>query len=322
MQLLHIPKLYCPIDSSINSFFEQATNHTIEWVQRFNLHTGESLIKFIGDNFGSMTARFYPTASLERLKLANDINSLLFVMDDAMDHQVEKSDMILSRQNYLTFVSSCMEILVIGNTRKFNIGDIGVLPALEDVWTRLKAISDKTWQLHFIHSIEEMFEAGKWEFDNVQTNSLPAVREFISRRPYLGAAHISTDLISVIEDIRLPNSILTHQSVNQATLLCQRIVCWANDLFSYPKEEIHGDMHNLVSIILRENNCTLQEAILKTVTIHNQDMTKFITVCSELPSFGDYDSHLRHYIRILGAILKGNVDWSTKETHRYEFIYG
>ena len=268
-----------------------------------------------------MTARFYPTASLERLKLANDINSLLFVMDDAMDNQVEKSDMVRSLQNYQSFVSSCLDILTLDKVRRFHIGDTGVLPALEDVWIRLKEISDIAWQRNFVHSIEQMFAAGKWEFENVESDSLPTVNEFISRRPYLGAAHISTDLISIIEDIRLPEAIYNHQSVYQATLLCRRIVCWANDLFSYGKEEIHGDLHNLVSIILREYRCNLSEAILKTVSIHNQDMSKFMTVCSELPSFGDYDSHLRHYIGILGAILKGNVDWSTRETHRYEFLY-
>jgi hypothetical protein len=321
MQPLRIPRLYCPILARINPLEEQSTVHTINWIKKFNLHSGPALEKFIGDNFGKMTARFYPTADQLRLNLANDVNSLLFVMDDDMDHQTEKADLILSRQNYITFVDKCMDILRLADAYLLD-SPTGVFAALHDVWKRLRAISTPQWQAGFIESIGKMFEAGFWEYENVQQGILPSVKDFYNLRPFLGAAHISTDLICVIENIDIPESILKYENVLEATLLARKIVCWANDLFSYSKEADHGDMHNMISIIMTESKVSLEQAILRTVSIHNQDMDKFISISNELPSFGNYDSQLRHYIMVLGAILRGNIDWSAGETTRYDFIYG
>lgn len=322
MQTVYIPDLYCPIESKINPLVDIARVHTSEWIKQFGLHEGRAYDKFVGDNFSTMTARFYPTADQLRLNLANDINSLLFVVDDAMDNQTVKADLIKTRHNYTTFVEKCMFILTEADLYIPLEEGKGVFAALNDVWKRLRAISSPEWQSNFVKSIQLMFDAGTWEFENVQAGKLPTVAEFYKKRPFLGAAHISTDLISVIENIDLPDKIINHPSIVDVVNLCRNIVCLANDLFSLSKELIHGDEHNMVIIIMKEMNISLEDAILKTVNIHNSDMTKFIFLTRELPSFEKYDASLRHYVSTLGAILKGNVDWSSTETSRYSFIYG
>jgi hypothetical protein len=314
-----IPHLYCPIKSRINPHVKLTVNHTNQWVRQFDLHRDEDFKKYDADNFGYMTARFYPTAHPENLCLANDINVLLFVMDDAMDNQVDRADLISSRNNFEIFIAEIMHIL-----RKPK-GSIhlpnGIFEATKDIWLRLIEISSPEWQAEFILSIEKMFTAALWEYDNVAVGKSPTVAEFYEKRQYLGAAHISTDMIPVIESIKLPEDILLHPLVSELTVLARNAVCWANDLFSLSKEEEHGDQHNMVIIMKSENQCSLQEAVALTAKLHDKDMTKFISLGKELLNIADNDLAISRYIQTLGAILKGNIDWSSYETKRYQFTY-
>ncbi|NLU94904.1 terpene synthase family protein [Chitinophaga sp. Ak27] len=319
MNSIQIPQLYCPVETSINPFVHIVTNHTNQWVQTFELHTGQSYEKYLGDNFGFMTARFYPFAPLEHLCLANDINVLLFVMDDAMDNQIVKNDLITTRKKFEAFIATTLDILHL--PQEYNGEPTGVFAATLDVWKRLCVISNKRWQDNFILSIAKMFEAALWEFDNVASGRIPTVSEFYNKRQFLGAAHISTDMIPIIEQIDLPEQLLSHPSIEELTVLARNAVCWANDLFSLSKEIIHGDQHNMVFIMQAEKKLSLPQAIHQTAALHDTDMHKFMAISKELPSFGAFDHSISRYVRILGAILKGNVDWSTAETKRYDFSY-
>lgn len=320
MNAIILPILYCPIEPAINPNYQHAIDHTNVWVKRFALHADSSYEKYLDDNFGMMTARFYPECGLDQLKLANDANVLLFVMDDAMDNQIERDELIQSRLNFERFVAACKQIL--SDPQPPKAGETGVMAALADVWIRFKAISTPEWQHHFVESLHKMFAAGLWEYGNVQNGQLPSVAEFYKRRQYLGAAHVSTDMIEVIEEISLPADILQHPAVTELVVLARNLVCWANDLFSLSKELDHGDQHNMVLIMKAERGLSLETAIVQAAALHDQEMRQFEKVAAQLPSFGAHDAAVRKYVRILAAILRGNMDWSYGETARYNFEYG
>ncbi|HWV68082.1 terpene synthase family protein [Chitinophaga sp.] len=319
MKSITIPALYCPFESKINNHLASTEQHTNNWIRQFKLHEGADFEKFLGDNFAYMTARFYPEASEKNLWLANDINCLLFVMDDAMDNQVDRADMIKTRNSLLEFIDKCNAIL--HHPETYTGPDTGVFTALHDVWIRLMAISTPEWQQHFIESLQMMFQAAVWEFDNVAAGKIPTVPEFYNTRQFLGAAHISTDMISVIEEVNISRELLNHPTVHELTVLARNAVCWANDLFSLTKELEHGDKHNMVIIVKEERQTDLQSAIRETVMIHDKDIQRFVTLANELPGVDPDNADLRKYIRILSAILIGNIDWSSAETKRYNFEF-
>lgn len=313
-----LPRLYCPLPSKINRFVHQSSIQTRDWVEKFRLHTGEDFKKYENDRLTWMTARFYPTADRERFILSDKFNTLLFAMDDSMDHQDDKSDMIKSRQNFEQFIATCLaimkdEIRFTGNAH---------LDAMVDLWVQMKEISTVEWQQKFIVSIGKMFDSALWGFDNFAIGRIPSVAEFYKKRPFLGAAHISTDMITIIENIDLPDGVLQNPMVTEITKLARNAVCWANDLFSLSKELAHEDQHNMVLIVQHEQKVDLTEAIRQTVLIHNKDMRRYIKLIRDLPSFGFYDVPLRRYVDTLSAILRGNIDWSINETGRYyDFEY-
>lgn len=307
-------QLHSPFPSRINAYLNDCIRHTDSWVQLYQLHSGADYEKYKRDNFGYMTARFYPDADRQRLLLANDIDVMLFVIDDALDHQLQPKDLIQSKNNLEVFLARVFDLLDHPDSYPDSRDIFG---AIRDCWMRLKAISSASWQARFKESIGQMFQAARWEYGNVQSGVLPTVEQFRERRQFLGAAHISTDLIPVIDNLDLPEAILFHADLHKLTIAARNAVCFANDIFSLQKEIAHGDEHNIVLLLQKQYHLSIAEAIDQAIAIHNEEIDTFINAWQQLPSYGSYDADVQCYIKTLGAILSGDIVWSLNETHRY-----
>jgi hypothetical protein len=167
----------------------------------------------------------------------------------------------------------------------------GKAAAFRDIWWRLKQISSPAWQRYFATNLEK----------------------------YGTIARISTDLITVIENIVLPAAILEHPSIAELSSLACSALHRAQDLFSLGGAGRAED--NTVLSACRQKQLSLPEAIQFSAYIHDNEVIRFTRMAAELPSFGAHDADLRRYVYILGAILKGNIDWSVAETSRYTFRY-
>lgn len=309
-------ELLSPFPARINSNVIDAAELTLQWVIAYELHAEAALEKYKHEKLTWMTARFYPTAESDHFFLSDKFNTLLFAMDDSMDHLDTKSDIIQNRETFVFFINACLRIMK-GESAPLK-SQTGFLPALDNLWEELTHISSKQWQENFIRSIEKMFNAALWSFDNVAMNHVPSIKEFYNMRPFLGAAHISTDLILVVEQFDLPDEILHHSVMKELIWLCQITVCLANDIFSYEKESKHLDKHNMVAVIQEEKGIPVDQAIAATIKMHNDDVKNFVELVQSRPSFGEHDAEVDRFIMILTAIMRGNIDWSLLESGRYD----
>lgn len=320
MDPVTIPLLYCPLSPAINPFAAEAARHTDEWVKRFNLHTGPAYLKYQKDNFAWLTARFYPGAGQEKLKIANDFIVLLFVFDDLLDHQHVKAPLIQKQENLHDFID---KFIAITRNRAAIDGQDGhpLLAAWAELWPRIISISPPAWVDRFTQSMEALLKAAIWEFNNVRSQ-LPTLAQYMEKRPCLAGAHVGSDIIPVIEEIWLPDEVRQHPVVTELEQLARNLVCWANDLFSLSKEQAHGDEHNLVSILVNERQLTLDEAIVCAAAIHNTDMRKFVTLSGDLPVYDETTNQsLKRFVESLRRLIRGNVDWSERDSKRYSFVY-
>ncbi|CAG1021413.1 partial Germacrene A synthase, partial [Patescibacteria group bacterium] len=81
-----IPTIYCPFPSKINSHVDALQQHTLDWVQQFNLVADDrAWYRLKKSQFHRLAARAYPTTSLERLAIIADWNIWLFILDDQCD---------------------------------------------------------------------------------------------------------------------------------------------------------------------------------------------------------------------------------------------
>ncbi|WP_160716355.1 terpene synthase family protein [Chitinophaga solisilvae] len=323
MRKQKIAELLAPFPPRINRFANESRENTRKWVEKFKLHEGSDFDAYLKDNLTYMTARFYPTAPKERFFIADQFNTLLFAMDDRMDHQDNRDIIISSKERFTRFIDACL--LIMKGEYKGQLPATGHLAALHDVWTKVKTISTPAWQEKFISSISKMFDAALWAHDNVAARQIPSIAAFYTMRPFLGAAHTSTDMIEIIEEVHIPNTILDLPYFQEITRLCQITVCIANDMFSVMKEIGHQDYHNMVVIMMQEKDIHLKQAMKETRRLYNADMRQFLRLMSinSHQLFTGYEAEILRYKECLQAIMRGNIDWSSKETNRYtNFVYG
>lgn len=312
MHPVTIPLLYCPFPPAINPLAEDAARHTDSWVTAFNLHAGPAYRRYREDNFAWLTARFYPGARLEQLTIANDFIVLLYAVDDLLDHQPEQLH---------TFIAHFTAVIH-DRAGAFNKDNAPVLAAWADLWPRIVKISPTAWADQFAQRLTAFLNTALGEFENTQTQ-LPSLAQYLEKRAYLAGTHISTSIIPIIENIWLPDDVLQHPVVARLEQLCRNLVCWANDLFSFSKEQLHGDEHNLVSILQHERQLNQEEAILCAAVIHNTDMREFVALSGQLPVYDEKTNRtLVRYVEALRRHIRGNVDWSEKDSKRYSFVYG
>jgi len=316
-----IPRLYCPFVSAINQHAKVAKQHTDQWVVQFGLFKGAHFKKYQDDNYGGLAARFYPTADIEQLCIAMDFYALLFAIDDQLDNQLEKATLIQKEESLLHFMNAVTSITKEKKTYTPE-SDSPLLAALSDLWHRLTQKNHKEALAVFAKSLEDLFAAALWEFQNADNNRLPGLEQYLQLRQYLGAARVATDLITLVEQIHLPMQVMQHNAVQAITEACCNIICIANDLFSLKKELGHGDEHNLVLVLKNERAITLEKAIIQAVDIHNAETEKFASLCAQLPLFDERtDKELQRYVYVLSMQVAGNVVWSESETKRYPFAY-
>ncbi|MDQ1803065.1 hypothetical protein RAH57_03650 [Chryseobacterium sp. CKR4-1] len=311
--LVTLPRIYCPYNGTINPLVHLAEDHTDAWLRQFNLLPDNTAYKkYRAQGFAYMVARMFPMAQQPLLFVLTDINSLLFLLDDQIDpvSKDEGRDKLQLRP----FISAFMSVLFNPLPQKYAHP---FLSALADFWSRATAITTDLWQWQFATALCQTFHSALWQMENVKNGYKPTLEEYKMHRRFLGAANIATASIPAVLDINGNWGRLTQQ-VADLTRLAENIVCWANDLYSLTKEIEQGDTYNLVLIIQQVYNLSLDEAINKTVGIHDQDMKRFQIKADAL--IGNLPS-LTHYINGLKYIIRGNVDWSQSETTRYEFTY-
>lgn len=315
-----LPGLYCPFPSILNQHVVKADRHTTLWVKRYQLVTNEDTWSYYHkQRFTWMVARMFPTADLNALSIAADLNTLLFVLDDQFDEHGEGSAMIKQRVQFEQLVHSLIGIMK--NNRQISLEKGGpVLSAVSDFWKRIRKLGNLGWQVRFIESLQQAFAANLWRIEQVSRGQLPTLEEYIKWRPFFSGASFFAHLLEAIEAFSLPDYVFLDGTVKKLILLCSNTICWANDLFSFNKELEQGDEMNIVMLIRNTEGCTIEEAITAAVKIHDEQVRQFEHLSAKLPSFGPAtDAQLARYIHALSVMMKGNIEWSVKDTARYRF---
>jgi hypothetical protein len=320
MHLYTIPGLYCPFSSTMHPAVHEIEEHTHQWLLDFKLiNSIEILDLYRKQRFASMIARSYPFGDYVDLCAWCDLNTLLFIVDDQLDEQ----DHIKDKQSFMQMESDFLEVLKTGRSCLLE-RDGPVLTALSDFWRRMLLRSGKVWQDKFIQGIKDMFAGGLWQFKHILDNRSPDLQEYIGIRQYLGAANLATDSLEVTGKISLREEIYREPLVTRLTEICRNAICFANDLFSLSKEvaQSNGAEFNLVTILRRKHDLSIERAISEAVRVHDDTVHEFVDLSGRAYVYDKRTNVMLHkYVHALECLMKGNIDWSTRETSRYPHIY-
>lgn len=311
MDHLVMPELFCPFPSVINPHIETVQHQTIAWASRFRLIDSPQLQhRHNQAQFSRVVGRAYPNAAPADLRLVCDWNTALFVWDDCCDEaQLGRHPELLRARG-----SQLLDVLL--GTAPSDPED-NLIQALANVGDRLRQRMPGSWVRRFVHHVQEYVEGTLWEAQNRVQGIVPDLATYMRMRQLAGALYAYFEFADLTEQIDLPIHIRKHPMVEQLKLMAANVVAWANDIFSLEKELRHGDVHNLVIALQREQQLTWQSAIDRTAELHNLEVSNFIELVTRLPVFGPaIDLPLQRYVGVLRSWMRGNIDWSC-ETGRY-----
>ena len=320
MQLFPIPALYCPFPGAIHPMYEAIEAHTHEWILEFQLTPNyEVFSRYRAYRYPLFIARCFPKGDYTDICNWCDLYTLLLIVDDIFGEE----DIFSQKESYAVFENRFIDILE--HNRSYRIKrDEPLLAALSDLWRRMFIRTSRNWQSRFINGIKLMFRSLAWEFRHLISGMRPDFDEYMHMRQYLGGAHLSSDSLEVTGKIYLGEDIYRHPFIRKLTEISRSILCVSADLFSLSKDLSKMDKaaFNLVMVLKEKYGIGTEEAIHKTAVIHDELVRDFIDLAHRIYIFDDATNRMvRKYVEALGYQMKGNLDWSTRETTRFPHIY-
>jgi 5-epi-alpha-selinene synthase len=272
------------------------------------INNERALGKFDKSKFAWLAARSYPDANTEMLELVVRWLCFTFFLDDQISTASTLPDEL---RNIFSQWMSRVQSTDGSSNQKGPLFEL-----LGETW-ELTSTPSVEWTYRFIEDIAHYLEANAWETANKLSDAYPTLEEYLHYRQYSVAAYLFFDLIEITQSLQLPTD------VPELPLLCRmanNLIAWFNDIISLEKELPEGERHNLVLVISREYNCSLQEAMDIAVEMNNTEMSKFLALEQRLRTddryrFG-YDD-LWSYIDGLKYWIRANIDWSY-ESGRYQ----
>ncbi|TDW96903.1 terpene synthase family protein [Dinghuibacter silviterrae] len=321
MRQFLIPHLHCPFPVAVHPQVDEIESHTNQWVLDFGLiEDSETQENFKASKFGHFIGRSFPKAEFTTVAAWSDLNALLFIVDD----QIDGGGLIKNEAEFFSYTKAFFEVLDMNRTCTLR-EDRPTLAALSDFWLRIRKLTNARWQQKFIKGCKDMFDGGYWQFQHLLMRKKPSLDEYFQQRQYFGAAHLSTDALEGIAGIDVPQFILDEPIIQRLTELCRNAICFSNDLFSLAKEieeKNNGGEFNLVFILKEKYNLTLSEAIQLAADIHDDTVNEFLELSGGIFKYGDrFNIILKEYVDALGILMRGNIEWSTKDTARYPHTY-
>jgi hypothetical protein len=298
----------CPFLRRRNPYADEAARRSQSWLDLFYPNS-KIMKRAVRAEMPSFIAGFYPEATLDQLCVATYYLFWAFALDDLGDESETGRN-----PAWLARIFSSLEPLFKGMHAKAY--DSATLRALDDILQRLARFASPQEMSAFSKANLEYFGGMLWEAGNRSIGWTPDEAAYKSLRPAIGAVPPFFELIFPINGIRLPDEIRCHPGVQALTKLAGRIVCWINDVFSYEKEKLQSDVHNLVIILETREELATGDAFSRAVSFSNREVDEFMELAATLPSFGRFNNEVRRYTHTLESMMRTTLDW-TLTSSRY-----
>lgn len=306
-----LPEISCPFPSQMSPYREQAREHSLHWAQDFHLLQKETALQhYRAVDLAGITCRIYYRANLQEILFITDWVTWLAVCDDWFD------DSELSKQpEEMSQVQ--LHLLDVLHDFPLTPPEGPLAEALSDIWCRADSLASPAWKKRFAQHHADYFAGCRWEAEHRANQQVPDLRDYIENRLQSAATPLSYDLFDLTRHFQFPAEILEDPLFQDAVQAADHLVTWINDVYSFKKEQAHGDICNLIIVVRHAHHCSLQEAIDQVSAMIEREMLRFQEIISLFPSYSpDVDPLLHQYFSDLGTRIRGPLDWY-QETRRY-----
>lgn len=301
------PSLYCPFEPEIHPDASSVHENSIRWARsRGVLHTKQREVTAEKARTGWLVARGFPAAAPQGLQWAADWLILFCALDDYIEMQRRAADVEPNLQNLLELFRS-------GNEQSRHVP---FSAAMLDLRRRLLMLAPPGQVARFVDQLEKLFEGFVIEARNREHGFVPSLASYLQLREVTVGLKAMFAPAELLGGFSMPDDTYRHPALLQLVTRTSNIVGWANDLFTYEKEIRHGDIHNLVTVLMNERGLTVSQAVQQATKFHDDEVRRFQTDVERLPSFDLTGAAVDSYVRMLKCWIRGHLDWA-RETGRY-----
>lgn len=308
-----LPRLRSPFPSSIHKHVAIAESATLEWADRYGLADDPAVRRRLAATRSARLAgRVSPRATLPGLLLNTDWQTWLFLFDDAF---CDESDLGRRPTDTIELATEVLRVVERGHVPPRTTNPF--LPALGDLRARLMRLATPEQFHRFAAQTVYYMLALTWEAAHRERRTLADLPEYVVMRRHSGAVFPCLALIDVINGFELPGAVWSSAQLSAVNDAAADIICWANDIMSYPREVRRStQVLSLPEVLSRARHQPIDLALREAAVLHDRRISDYQRLETPLLALGDV--RIDRYLADIRAWISGHLAWSA-ETRRYEF---
>ena len=203
-------------------------------------------------------------------------------------------------------------------------------------WRRLLSTSARGPRQRFIETFDFFFQAVTEQALDREDGVIPDLASYIALRRDTSGCKPCWALIEYANNLNIPDEVMEHPVIRSLGEAANDLVTWSNvsralplsfvrlkltntsqDIFSYNVEQSKGDTHNMIPVVMNEQDLDLQSAVDFVGDLCKQSIDRFNNDKINLPSWGaKIDKDVGVYVNGLANWIVGSLHWSF-ESERY-----
>ncbi|MGH8930733.1 MAG: family 2 encapsulin nanocompartment cargo protein terpene cyclase [Egibacteraceae bacterium] len=309
-------ELYCPpAVRDDKALGEEVNNRLVDWAERIGIYAGQ-LDRLRACDFGRMMMLTHPaTDDPDRLLAAAKCVLAEWAADDHfLDNESMGADAKLIGARFaVTYAALDPADLPVQYAPQLEqaLSDVPVTVAYRLAFEHLARYATAMQVARRRQQLSITFMAYNHEAEWRTAGRIPPVWEYLVHR-HQNSFLPPIVMVDAIAGYELPSSEFADRRVRRVLALAGSASCVVNDLYSMAWES--DTDFDLPKVIAAEEQCAPQEAIERTVAIHNELMHTFVEEAAVLSHLGSLA--LRRFLADVWAWLGGNREWHST-TARY-----
>ncbi|KAJ3796308.1 terpenoid synthase [Lentinula aff. detonsa] len=248
----------------------------------------------------------YPKFSKAQLQVAMDLMFVFAVFDDSSDHMNAESVQI--------WANAIMDTLRSPLAPRDSKNELQML-ILSSFWLNATRNMSSSAQKQFVEEFESYTRSVTEQAKDRDGSVVRGVESYLElRRNDLGEKP-AFSLILMDKDI--PEELFESDLMLLMKSHAIDMLTLANDMFSYNIEQSRGDSHNIVSIIMAQEDLNIHQALDHVSKMHDDLATEFLQLYETIDRSANPSSEvMKQYADGLGNWIRANECWSF-ESRRY-----
>ncbi|MDL4816945.1 terpene synthase family protein [Actinomadura opuntiae] len=307
-----LPPRYCPWPAVRHPDEVPLALGTRAWIDGFAIPlSAQQRTRMRGNDCPGFYGRIMPAAPTERLQLAVDWCTLMFLFDDV---QCDEGPASTDPHQFAGMAAGILRTL------ETPYGDPGTLRGMfdapvRDLAERTRACATPVQARRSVEGHRAWFFGVLWEFAHRKVGRTPSLNDYAHMRQHTAAGAATTAFTEIIDGEEVPSREMDAPAVRALTEIAITTAAFDDDLFSYGKELWQATRTpapspcrlNLPDVLRAERNLNLEQALEQAAELCNRLTLRFLQLRDQI--LPGASRPLRRYIDHLTHLIPGNLEW-------------